>query len=54
MSQYGAVEYWEARYARDPEPFDWLQRYGGLRDVLSGALDKTQPVLMSGCGTSRA
>lgn len=33
MSLYGKLEYWEDRYkkyifnARDPEPFDWYQRY---------------------------
>jgi hypothetical protein len=34
MSQYGRTEYWEERYIRDPEPFDWYQRYFSIRDLI--------------------
>ena len=27
MANYGKVEYWEDRYQKDKEQFDWLQRY---------------------------
>jgi len=33
MSQYGKVEYWEDRYTKDPEPFDWYQRYQHLQSI---------------------
>ncbi len=38
---------------RDPEPFDWYQRYTELRDVMSQYLRKSSNLLMSGCGNSR-
>lgn len=34
MAQYGRSEYWDERYTRDPEPFDWYQRWAGLKDVI--------------------
>lgn len=34
MAQYGKAEYWEERYSRDVEPFDWYQRYFALRDII--------------------
>ena len=27
MANYGKLEYWEERYQKDTEQFDWLQRY---------------------------
>ena len=27
MANYGKPEYWEDRYQKDKEQFDWLQRY---------------------------
>ena len=27
MANYGKAEYWEDRYQKDKEQFDWLQRY---------------------------
>lgn len=53
MAQYGKPAYWEDRYRRDPDPFDWYQRYAGLREIFDGALNKAEPVLMLGCGNSR-
>ena len=38
---------------RDPEPFDWYQRYTGLKDILSKYLSKDDHILMSGAGNSR-
>ena len=35
MAQYGKTSYWDERYTKDPEPFDWYQRYGGLKDIVS-------------------
>ena len=36
MAQYGKSEYWEDRYQKDKEPFDWYQRYGGgLKDIIT-------------------
>ena len=38
---------------RDPEPFDWYQRYSGIKDLIGQYVKKTDHVLMSGCGNSR-
>ena len=35
MAQYGKVAYWDERYTKDPEPFDWYQRYSGIRDLIN-------------------
>ncbi len=54
MAQYGKPEYWEARYAKDPEPFDWYQRYSNptLRGIISMHVPKDGAVLVPGCGSS--
>jgi len=53
MAQYGKPTYWDDRYTKDPEPFDWYQRYTGLKDILSKYMSKDDHVLMSGAGNSR-
>ena len=41
MANYGKVEYWEDRYQKDKEQYDFLQRYfppmgnTTMRDVIS-------------------
>ena len=35
MAQYGKTTYWDERYTKDPEPFDWYQRYSGIKDLLA-------------------
>ena len=35
MAQYGKASYWDERYTKDPEPFDWYQRYSGIKDLLA-------------------
>lgn len=39
---------------RDPEPFDWYQRYAGLKDLVGQYIRKSDAILMSGCGNSSA
>lgn len=60
MSQYGKAEYWEDRYSRyihinhrDPEPFDWYQRFSGLKDIITTHVDKSHRILNVGAGNSR-
>jgi SAM-dependent methyltransferase len=53
MAQYGKASYWDERYTKDPEPFDWYQRYSGIKDLIGQYVKKTDHVLMSGCGNSR-
>ena len=53
MAQYGKASYWDDRYTKDPEPFDWYQRYDGVKDIISTYVKKEDQVLMSGAGNSR-
>lgn len=38
---------------RDSEPFDWYQRFSGLRDIITTNIDKEHKVLNVGAGNSR-
>ena len=53
MAQYGKPEYWEDRYQRDPEAFDWYQRYSGIKDIVTQYISPTFQILNIGCGNSR-
>ena len=49
----GKTSYWDERYTKDPEPFDWYQRYSGIQELLQKYVKKDDAVLMAGCGNSR-
>jgi len=49
----GKLQYWDERYTKDPEPFDWYQRYSGLKDLIAQYVKKDDTILMAGCGNSR-
>lgn len=53
MAQYGKGEYWDDRYSRDPEPFDWYQRWAGLKDIFTQTVKPTHKILNVGAGNSR-
>lgn len=38
---------------RDLEPFDWYQRYAGLKHILNKYIKHSAKILMVGAGTSR-
>lgn len=38
---------------RDPEPFDWYQRYGALKELINKYVKPSDHVLNVGCGNSR-
>lgn len=54
MAHYGQPSYWEGRYTKDAEPFDWLQRYSAplLRELINAHIPRDGAILMSGCGSS--
>ncbi len=54
MVQYGQQEYWEDRYQKDKESFDWYTRYtGGLNNVIAQFVQPGAQILNVGCGNSR-
>ena len=53
MAQYGKSEYWEDRYQKDKEPFDWYQRYSGVKDMITQYIQPSFQILMLGCGNSK-
>jgi UDP-N-acetylmuramate-alanine ligase len=53
MAQYGKHEYWEDRYQKDKEQFDWYQRYSGLRDIITQYVKPSDQILNVGAGNSR-
>jgi len=52
MAQYGKSTYWDERYTKDPEPFDWYQRYSGIKDKLRSYTKENDHILQLGCGNS--
>ena len=59
MTNYGKNEYWEDRYQKDKEPFDWLQRYSPpngnshMKDIITQYAQPNHQILIVGCGNSR-
>eukprot|EP00928_Gymnodinium_smaydae_P059460 TRINITY_DN42805_c0_g1_i1.p1 TRINITY_DN42805_c0_g1~~TRINITY_DN42805_c0_g1_i1.p1 ORF type:complete len:194 (-),score=29.74 TRINITY_DN42805_c0_g1_i1:246-827(-) len=53
MAQYSKADYWEQRYSENAVPFDFYQRWEGLKDTLVPTLKAGAPILILGSGTSR-
>ena len=56
MAQYGKTSYWDERYTKDSEPFDWYQRYDihpEFAALIQKYIKKEDGILMAGCGVSR-
>jgi len=53
MSQYGKADYWNDRYSKDSDPFDWYQKYDALSTLFKKYLKPVDKILMVGCGNSR-
>ena len=56
MAQYGRTAYWDERYTKDSEPFDWYQRYDihpEFAALIQKYIKKEDAILMAGCGVSR-
>jgi len=52
---YGdGTNYWDRRYRDEPEPFEWLETFADLQDVIDGSTegDLSARVLHVGCGNS--
>lgn len=53
MALYGKLDYWEERYGRETEQFDWYQRWTGVRSVFCQYVRPNSQILHLGCGNSK-
>ena len=55
MNNYSRVEYWDERYSKDADYFEWYQTYQEMRPFLQELLSSyTDPTILHiGCGTSK-
>jgi ubiquinone/menaquinone biosynthesis C-methylase UbiE len=51
-AQYGSSRYWDERYTKEPEAFDWYQGYAGIKDILAQYLKKSDNIMNAGAGNS--
>lgn len=49
---YGEAWYWDKRYAQEPGPFDWYQKYASLAPLLRLYALPHHRILLVGCGNS--
>ena len=50
----GDIDYWDARYTKDPEPYDWYLTFNEVRPLLEPLLHRNleTKILNVGCGNS--
>jgi len=53
FAEISTLQYWDHRYKKDDEQFDWYQRYDTLKHILNEITPKSmERILMVGCGNS--
>merc|ERR1711939_347022 len=51
---YGLVQYWDDRYGKEAEEFEWYQSYDSIKDKIKAAFPDTNgKILNLGSGSSR-
>lgn len=53
MAQYAKQEYWDDRYLKDLDYFDWYQRYSSFKNTIKENINPKCSILHIGCGNSR-
>lgn len=53
MAQYAKAEYWNERYLREADPFEWYQDFKAIKKYLEPYINNKSKVLVTGCGNSR-
>ena len=53
MAHYGKLEYWEERYSKRNDQFDWYQTYPNIKEIIQNNISKNAKILNIGCGNSR-
>ena len=49
---YGDPKYWDQRYAKENETFEWLETYESLAQLIKGFVKKQDRIINIGCGNS--
>eukprot|EP01057_Protomagalhaensia_wolfi_P001594 Protomagalhaensia_wolfi_Nauph_80__1593@NODE_1984_length_1256_cov_12_742810_g1552_i0_p1_GENE_NODE_1984_length_1256_cov_12_742810_g1552_i0NODE_1984_length_1256_cov_12_742810_g1552_i0_p1_ORF_typecomplete_len203_score7_95Methyltransf_31/PF13847_6/5_9e19Methyltransf_11/PF08241_12/1_6e18Methyltransf_23/PF13489_6/6_9e17Methyltransf_25/PF13649_6/3_4e13Methyltransf_12/PF08242_12/9_5e12TPMT/PF05724_11/9_8e12Ubie_methyltran/PF01209_18/1_6e11NodS/PF05401_11/2_3e09CMAS/PF02353_20/1_3e08MetW/PF07021_12/1e07Te len=52
LAQHSKKEYWDERYTKDPDAFEWYADYTLLRSLIGETFSKKSKILHVGCGTS--
>ncbi|KAK8797588.1 hypothetical protein WA158_005934 [Blastocystis sp. Blastoise] len=52
MTTYGDTKYWDDRYLKDTDEFEWYQGYDSLKSILSQYVKRDDHILIVGCGNS--
>ena len=51
-ADYGSALYWDERYTRHTEPFEWFYGYSYFKDLVNDAIPRQARVMVAGCGNS--
>ena len=51
-AQYGKANFWDERYIREIEPFEWYYPYEVFRAILHCKVSFSSKVMIAGCGSS--
>jgi ubiquinone/menaquinone biosynthesis C-methylase UbiE len=49
---YSEASYWNSRYEREPEPFDWYQSWSRIKPIVLPLIPRRGSALDLGCGNS--
>ena len=49
---FGKFEFWDDRYEKNQDTFDWYQKYPCLRDIFTQYIKKSDIILNVGAGNS--
>lgn len=52
VAQYGRVQFWDARYAEETEPFEWYYPYSYFRDIIIENAPRDKRIMVAGVGSS--
>lgn len=51
-AQYGRIQFWDDRYAKEPEPFEWYYGYSQFKATIRDNIPLDWNIMIAGCGSS--
>lgn len=51
-AQYGRVQFWDERYAKETDPFEWYYGYDFFKYIIREWVARESHVMVAGCGSS--